>query len=66
MVPDSTRTIREPAIATWPTAWQGHNLRNILATLGHDVDVPWHALPQKLRHWILSTQENSTMPAYMG
>ncbi len=47
MVPDPSLTIRERAVAAWPTAWQGQNLRDILTTLGHDVDVPWRELPKK-------------------
>ena len=38
LVPDDTLTIRERAIAAWPSAWQGQNLRDILVTLGYDVD----------------------------
>ena len=30
MVPDDSLTIRERAVAAWPTAWQGQNLRDIL------------------------------------
>ena len=41
MVPDDSLTIRERAVAAWPTAWQGQNLRDILMTLGYDVDRPW-------------------------
>ena len=41
MVPDDSLTIRERAIAAWPLAWQGQNLRDILTTLGYDVDIPW-------------------------
>lgn len=40
MVPDDSLTIRERAVAAWPTAWQGQNLRDILTTLGYDVDIP--------------------------
>ena len=40
MVPDDTLTIRERAIAAWPPAWHGQNLRDIVTTLGYDVDVP--------------------------
>src|SRR6201998_2683668 len=29
MVPDSSLTIRQRAVAAWPTAWQGQNLRDI-------------------------------------
>src|SRR5829696_3995115 len=36
MVPDDSLTIRERAIAAWPSAWQGQNLRDILTTLGYD------------------------------
>ena len=34
MVPDDSLTIRERAIASWPPAWHGQNLRDILVTLG--------------------------------
>ncbi|MFL5747756.1 MAG: excinuclease ABC subunit A, partial [Niastella sp.] len=57
MVPDDSLTIRERAIAAWPTAWQGQNLREILMTLGYDVDKPWRDLPKKDRDWILFTNE---------
>ena len=40
MVPDDSLTIRERAIAAWPPAWHGQNLRDILITLGYDVDTP--------------------------
>ena len=40
MVPDDSLTIRERAIAAWPPAWHGQNLRDILVTLGYDVDMP--------------------------
>lgn len=51
LVPDDTLTIRERAVAAWPTAWQGQNLRDILVTLGYDVDRPWRELPKKDRDW---------------
>lgn len=66
MVPDDSLTIRERAIAAWPTAWQGQNLREILMTLGYDVDTPWRDLPQKDRDWILFTEEQPTVPVYSG
>lgn len=66
MVPDDTLTIRERAVASWPTAWQGQNLRDILVTLGYDVDTPWRKLPKKTRHWILFTTEQPTVPVYAG
>jgi len=49
LVPDPSLSIREGAIAAWPGAWQGKNLRDILDALGHDVDRPWRELPQILR-----------------
>jgi len=66
MVPDDSLTIRERAVAAWPTAWQGQNLREILMTLGHDVDRPWRELPRKVRDWILFTDEQPTVPVYSG
>ncbi|HEA29100.1 MAG TPA: excinuclease ABC subunit A [Leeuwenhoekiella sp.] len=64
MVPDDTLTIREGAIDAWPKAWQGKNLRDILVTLGYDVDVPWKDLPKKDRDWILFTDEKPKVPVY--
>lgn len=66
MVPDDSLSIREKAIAAWPTAWQGQNLREILMTLGYDVDAPWRDLPQKDRDWILFTEEQPVVPVYSG
>lgn len=66
MVPDDSLTIRERAVAAWPTAWQGQNLRDILTTLGYDVDRPWRELPKKERDWILFTEEQPTVPVYAG
>ena len=66
MVPDDRLTIRERAVAAWPTAWGGQNLRDILTTLGHDVDRPWRELPQKTRDWILFTDEQPSVPVYPG
>ncbi|MDT0168543.1 excinuclease ABC subunit UvrA [Pseudarthrobacter sp. BRE9] len=57
LVPDTSMSIREGAIAAWPGAWQGKNLRDILSHLGYDVDVPWRELPRKQRDWILFTEE---------
>lgn len=57
LVPDPSLSIREGAIAAWPTAWQGKNLRDILTHLGYDVDTPWQKLPRKDRDWILFTEE---------
>ena len=66
MVPDDSLTIRERAVAAWPTAWHGQNLREILMTLGYDVDTPWRDLPKKDRDWILYTDEQPTVPVYAG
>ncbi|SET05368.1 excinuclease ABC subunit UvrA [Hymenobacter actinosclerus] len=66
MVPDPTLTIRERAIAAWPQAWGGQNQRDILVTLGYDVDTPWLDLPQKDRDWILFTDEQPVVPVYPG
>lgn len=66
MVPDDTLTIREKAIAAWPSAWQGQNLRDILITMGYDIDIPWKDLPKKDRDWILFTEEKPVVPVYSG
>jgi excinuclease ABC subunit A len=66
MVPDDSLTIRERAIAAWPTAWQGQNQRDILTSLGYDVDRPWRELPKKDRNWILFTDEQPVVPVYAG
>ena len=66
MVPDDSLTIRDRAIAAWPPAWHGQNLRDILVTLGYDVDRPWRDLPGKDRDWILYTEEQPTVPVYAG
>jgi excinuclease ABC subunit A len=66
MVPDPSLTIRERAVAAWPTAWQGQNLRDNLVTLGYDVDKPWRTLSPKDRHWILFTEDQPTVPVYAG
>ena len=57
LVPDPALSIRDGAIAAWPGAWQGKNLRDIAIALGYDVDLPWRELPQERRDWILFTEE---------
>jgi excinuclease ABC subunit A len=57
LVPDPTLTIREGAIAAWPGAWQGANLRSIVAGLGIDIDKPWSRLRKRDRDWLLYTDE---------
>ncbi|MER7639978.1 excinuclease ABC subunit UvrA [Streptomyces sp. NPDC126522] len=64
LVPDPSLSIREGAIAAWPGAWQGKNLRDILDTLGHDVDVPWRELPADERKWILFTDEQPVVTVH--
>lgn len=66
MVPDPSLSIRDRAIAAWPPAWHGQNLRDILVTMGYDVDRPWKDLSRKDRDWILFTEETPTVPVYAG
>ncbi len=66
MVPDDCLTIRQRAVAAWPTAWGGQNQRDILVSLGYDVDRPWRELPRKDRDWILFTDEQPVVPVYAG
>ncbi|UNO43178.1 excinuclease ABC subunit UvrA [Streptomyces sp. MST-110588] len=64
LVPDPSLTIREGAVAAWPGAWQGKNLRDILATLGHPLDTPWRELPRADREWILFTDEQPVVTVH--
>ncbi|MFJ3492160.1 ATP-binding cassette domain-containing protein [Streptomyces sp. NPDC086091] len=64
LVPDPSLSIREGAIAAWPGAWQGKNLRDVLDALGHDVDVPWRELPAAEREWILFTDEQPVVTVH--
>jgi excinuclease ABC subunit A len=66
MVRDDSLTIRQRAIAAWPTAWGGQNQRDILVSLGYDVDRPWRELSKKDRDWILFTDEQPVVPVYAG
>jgi excinuclease ABC subunit A len=66
MVPDETKTIRERAIAAWPTAWGGQNQRDIAVTMGIDVDIPWRELPKKDRDFLLFSDEQPVVPVYAG
>jgi excinuclease ABC subunit A len=66
MVPDDRLTIRERAVASWPLAWQGQNQRDILVSMGINVDIPWRDLPKDQRDWILFTNETPTVPVYPG
>ncbi|MFJ8487569.1 ATP-binding cassette domain-containing protein [Streptomyces sp. NPDC094038] len=64
LVPDPSLSIREGAIAAWPGAWQGKNLRDILDALGYDVDRPWRDLPAGQREWILFTDEQPVVTVH--
>ncbi|MFJ2742820.1 ATP-binding cassette domain-containing protein [Streptomyces sp. NPDC087440] len=64
LVPDPALSVREGAIAAWPGAWQGKNLRDVLDTLGYDVDKPWRDLPQQERDWILFTDEQPVVTVH--
>jgi excinuclease ABC subunit A len=66
MVPDESLSIRQRAIAAWPPAWHGQNLRDIVTTLGYDIDKPWRELSRKDRDWLLFTDEEPTVPVYAG
>jgi excinuclease ABC subunit A len=66
MVPDPAKTIRERAVAAWPPAWHGQNLRDMLVSMGYDVDTPWRDLPKKDRDWILFTEDQPVVPVYAG
>ncbi|MFE6359082.1 ATP-binding cassette domain-containing protein [Streptomyces sp. NPDC057806] len=64
LVPDPSLSIRDGAVAAWPGAWQGKNLRDILDALGHDVDRPWRELPAGQREWILFTDEQPVVTVH--
>ncbi|MFJ2812705.1 ATP-binding cassette domain-containing protein [Streptomyces sp. NPDC087294] len=64
LVPDPSLSIRDGAIAAWPGAWQGKNLRDILDALGHDVDRPWRELPAEEREWMLFTDEQPVVTVH--
>jgi excinuclease ABC subunit A len=57
LVPDASLSIRDGAIAAWPGAWQGKNLRDVTAGLGYDIEAPWSSLPREARDWLLYTDE---------
>lgn len=61
LVPDDSLSIRDGAIAAWPGAWQGANLRSIVRGLGIDIAKPWRALPRKDRDWLLYTDEQPSV-----
>ena len=60
-MPDPSLSIREGAIAAWPGAWQGANLRSVVTGLGINVDKPWRKLKKKHRDWLLYTEEQPSV-----
>jgi excinuclease ABC subunit A len=64
LVPDSTLSIREGAIAVWPGAWLSKNYREILIELGYDIDRPWRELSRADRDWILFTTEEPVLTVH--
>ncbi|MEU0297532.1 excinuclease ABC subunit UvrA, partial [Streptomyces microflavus] len=63
-IPDPSLSIRDGAIAAWPGAWQGKNLRDVLDTLGYDIDRPWRELAAEDREWILFTDEQPVVTVH--
>jgi excinuclease ABC subunit A len=61
LVPDPSLSVREGAIAAWPGAWQGANLRSVVAGLGIDIDKPWRRLRKRDRDWLLYTDEQPSV-----
>ncbi|SDH88263.1 excinuclease ABC subunit UvrA [Agrococcus jejuensis] len=64
MVPDDGLSIDEGALAAWPTAWHGKQLRDSLISLGYDPHVPWRDLPAEQREWALRTDESPQVPIF--
>lgn len=61
LVPDDSLSIRDGAIAAWPGAWQGANLKSIVNGLGIDTRAPWNSLSRKDRDWLLYTEEQPSV-----
>ncbi len=61
LVPDTSLSIRDGAIAAWPGAWQGANLRSIVMGLDIDIDTPWRKLRKIDRDWLLYTDEQPSV-----
>ncbi|WP_326594834.1 hypothetical protein [Streptomyces sp. NBC_01803] len=64
LAPDPSLSIRDGAIAAWPGAWHGKNLRDILDVMGIDVDVPFEQLDPATRQWTLFTDEQPVVTVY--
>lgn len=61
LVPDASLSIRDGAIAAWPGAWQGANLKSIVNGLGIDTRAPWSTLSRTDRDWLLYTEEQPSV-----
>ncbi|MCW2845332.1 MAG: transporter, partial [Nocardioides sp.] len=61
LVPDQGLSIRDGAVAAWPGAWQGANLRSVVSGLAIDIDRPWRRLRKKDRDWLLYTDEQPSV-----
>ena len=66
MVPDDSLSIRDRAIAAWPPAWHGQNLRDIVTTLGFDIDKPWRDLSRRIAIGCCSLTSSRRVPVYPG
>lgn len=64
LVPDPSLSVRDGAVAAWPGAWQGKNLRDVLDALGYDIDRPWSELGAEEREWILFTDEQPVVTVH--
>ncbi|MGM1029432.1 MAG: excinuclease ABC subunit A [Actinomycetota bacterium] len=64
MVPDDSLSIRDGALAAWPTAWHGKQLRDSLISLGYDIDIPWRDVPREQQEWVLFTEESPQVPVF--
>ncbi|MFE9331376.1 ABC transporter [Streptomyces sp. NPDC006925] len=64
LVPDPSLSVREGAVAAWPGAWLGKNLRDVTAALGYDIDRPWRELPPQEREWLLFTDEQPVVTVH--
>ncbi|MDY3550977.1 excinuclease ABC subunit UvrA [Gemmata sp. JC717] len=64
MLRDAALSIRGGAVAAWPQAWQGQNLRDIVTARGINIDTPWRDLPKTERDWILFADEQPQVPVY--
>ncbi|MCW2605916.1 MAG: transporter [Frankiales bacterium] len=61
LVPDPALSVRQGAIAAWPGAWMGKNLRAVAAGLGVDIDVPFRELPRETRDFLLYSEEQPSV-----